>query len=46
MKRSEYFDLIREDFPDESVDVNLETIVKELGELDLLLDKYISRRNV
>ncbi|WP_311375844.1 MarR family winged helix-turn-helix transcriptional regulator [Anaerococcus lactolyticus] len=40
----EYFNKIREEFPDDAVEVNLETIVEELKELDLLLDKYISRR--
>lgn len=40
----EYFCKIREEFPDDGVDVNLETIVEELKELDVLLDKYISRR--
>lgn len=40
----EYFYKIREEFPDDAVEVNLETIVEELKELDLLLDKYISRR--
>ncbi len=40
----EYFYKIREEFPDDGVDVNLETIVEELRELDALLDKYISRR--
>lgn len=40
----EYFYKIREEFPDDDVDVNLETIVEELKELDALLDKYISRR--
>lgn len=40
----EYFYKIREEFPDDAVDVNLETIVEELRELDILLDKYISRR--
>lgn len=39
----EYFYKIREEFPDDGVDVNLETIVEELKELDKLLDKYISR---
>lgn len=42
----EYFDKIRADFPDDAVDVNLETIVRELKELDILLDKYISRRGL
>lgn len=42
----EYFDKIRADFPDDAVDVNLETIVRELKELDTLLDKYISRRGL
>ncbi|WP_311491469.1 MarR family transcriptional regulator [uncultured Anaerococcus sp.] len=40
----EYFYKIREEFPDDAVEVNLETIVEELKELDILLDKYISRR--
>ena len=40
----ECFYKIREEFPDDGVDVNLETIVEELRELDALLDKYISRR--
>ena len=40
----EYFYKIREEFPDDDVDVNLETIVEELKEIDALLDKYISRR--
>ena len=40
----EYFYKIREEFPDDAVEVNLETIVEELKELDLLLDNYISRR--
>lgn len=40
----EYFYKIREEFPDDGVDVNLEIIVEELKELDILLDKYISRR--
>lgn len=40
----EYFYKLREEFPDDGVDVNLETIVEELKELDKLLDKYISRR--
>ena len=40
----EYFYKIREEFPGDSVDVNLETIIEELKELDELLDKYISRR--
>ena len=40
----EYFNKIRKEFPDDAVEVNLETIVEELKELDLLLDKYISRR--
>lgn len=39
----EYFYKLREEFPDDGVDVNLETIVEELKELDELLDKYISR---
>lgn len=39
----EYFYKLREEFPDDGVDVNLETIVEELKELDKLLDKYISR---
>lgn len=42
----EYFYKIREEFPDDAVDVNLETIVEELNELDVLLDKYISRRSI
>ena len=42
----EYFYKIREEFPDDDVDVNLETIVEELRELDILLDKYISRRSI
>ncbi len=42
----EYFYKIREEFPDDGVDVNLETIVEELKELDILLDKYISRRAI
>ena len=42
----EYFYNIREEFPDDAVDVNLETIVEELRELDILLDKYISRRSI
>lgn len=42
----EYFDKIRKDFPDDMVDLNLETIVSELRELDVLLDKYISRRSI
>lgn len=42
----EYFYKIREEFPDDGVDVNLETIVDELKELDILLDKYISRRAI
>ena len=42
----EYFDKIRADFPDDAVDVNLQTIVRELKELDILLDKYISRRGL
>lgn len=42
----EYFDNIRADFPDDAVDVNLETIVRELKELDKLLDKYVSRRGL
>ena len=42
----EYFYKIREEFPDDAVDVNLETIVEELRELDILLDKYISRRSI
>ncbi len=42
----EYFDKIRADFPDDAVDVNLKTIVRELKELDILLDKYISRRGL
>ena len=42
----EYFDKIRADFPDDAVDVNLETIIRELKELDILLDKYISRRGL
>ena len=42
----EYFYKIREEFPDDAVDVNLETIVEELKELDILLDKYISRRSI
>lgn len=42
----EYFYKIREVFPDDGVDVNLETIVEELKELDILLDKYISRRAI
>ena len=41
-----YFYKIREEFPDDAVDVNLETIVEELRELDILLDKYISRRSI
>lgn len=40
----EYFYKIREEFPGDTVDVNLETIIEELKELDELLDKYISRR--
>lgn len=39
----EYLYKLREEFPDDGVDVNLETIVEELKELDKLLDKYISR---
>ena len=42
----EYFDKIRADFPDDAVDVNLQTIVREPKELDILLDKYISRRGL
>lgn len=42
----EYFYKIREEFPDDAVDLNLETIVEELRELDILLDKYISRRSI
>lgn len=42
----EYFYKIREEFPDDGVDVNLEIIVEELKELDILLDKYISRRAI
>ena len=42
----EYFYKMREEFPDDAVDVNLETIVEELRELDILLDKYISRRSI
>ena len=42
----EYFYKIREEFPDDAVDVNLEIIVEELRELDILLDKYISRRSI
>lgn len=42
----EYFYKIREEFPGDAVDVNLETIVEELRELDILLDKYISRRSI
>ena len=42
----EYFYKIREEFPDDAVDVNLETIVEDLRELDILLDKYISRRSI
>ena len=42
----EYFYKIREEFPDDAVDVNLETILEELRELDILLDKYISRRSI
>ena len=42
----EYFYKIREEIPDDAVDVNLEIIVEELRELDILLDKYISRRSI
>ena len=42
----EYFYKIREEFPDDAVDVNLETIVEELREVDILVDKYISRRSI
>ena len=38
-----YFDQIRTDIPTDEIDVNLQTIIDELGALDVLLDNYISR---
>lgn len=38
-----YFDQIRSDIPADEIDVNLQTIIDELGALDILLDNYISR---
>ncbi|MFO3715522.1 MULTISPECIES: MarR family winged helix-turn-helix transcriptional regulator [Anaerococcus] len=38
-----YFDQIRSDIPTDEIDVNLQTIIDELGALDILLDNYISR---
>lgn len=38
-----YFDEIRADIPTEGIDINLQTIIDELNELDELLDNYISR---
>ena len=41
-----YFETIRKDFPNEQFGANLDTIIEELKRLDLLLDKYISRRGL
>lgn len=38
-----YFQTIRDDIPEEGIDVNLKTIVEELEALEALLDKYINR---
>ncbi len=38
-----YFDEIRSDIPTDGIDINLQTIIDELNELDKLLDNYISR---
>lgn len=38
-----YFKTIRDDIPEEGIDVNLQTIVDELEALEALLDKYINR---
>ncbi|WP_243342253.1 MarR family transcriptional regulator [Anaerococcus sp. AGMB09787] len=40
---NDYFTRLGKELPDKDVNVNLKTIVKELGALDILLDKYISR---
>ena len=42
-KVGQYFDQIRTDIPTDGIDVNLQTIIDELGALDELLDNYISR---
>ena len=42
-KVGSYFDQIRTDIPTGEIDVNLQTIIDELGALDVLLDNYISR---
>lgn len=42
-KVGSYFDQIRTDIPTDEIDVNLQTIIDELGALDVLLDNYISR---
>ncbi|WP_308654220.1 MarR family transcriptional regulator [uncultured Anaerococcus sp.] len=39
----DYFQKIKEDIPEDGIDVNLQTIVDELEALELLLDKYIYR---
>lgn len=40
---NDYITRLGKELPDKDVNVNLKTIVKELGALDILLDKYISR---
>ena len=42
-KVGHYFNQIRDGIPTEGIDVNLQTIIDELGALDELLDNYISR---
>ncbi|MCI5971808.1 MAG: MarR family transcriptional regulator, partial [Anaerococcus sp.] len=39
----DYFQKIKEDIPEDGIDVNLQTIVDELEALEILLDKYIYR---
>lgn len=42
-KIGDYFSEIRTEMPDDNININLQTIISELKELDKLLDNYISR---
>lgn len=39
----DYFSEIRSEMPDDNININLQTIISELEELDKLLDNYIAR---
>lgn len=43
VKVGDYLYKLRNEFEDDEVDVNLQTIIDELNSLDQLLDKFISR---